>query len=167
MVLLVSFPILTIFFRLPSPQDHLPLTPLHTLLSPLDGISSPVKTPPSGACTYLDVTLSPGGKFWQDIDPTFTSFLYILSGNLKVGDSTSTSNARLLEDSHQKHHTLVLSGGGLKTESKENGVWLENVGKEGDEEQEVRLVLVAGQPLDQEVHQVSTGKRGEDSRRDR
>lgn len=112
------------------------ILPLSESNSNTDGVSSPVKTPPAGACSYFDIHLSPGGRFWQDLPPSFCSFIYILSGKIQVGSKA---------EEHGKYHTLVLSDG---LDSKENGVWIENKSQE-----EARFILVAAEKLDQEVHQ--------------
>lgn len=64
--------------------------------------------------------------------------LSVIDGNLQVGESS---------DKHSRYHTLVLS-----TQDGEDGVQLT---RPTDSEGETRFVLIAGEPLDQEVVQVS------------
>lgn len=59
----------------------------------------------------------------------------VVNGDVQIGDHFST-----------KHHTLVLS-----SSSGQNGVLLSR--PEGSTDEETRLILVAGEPLDQPVFQ--------------
>lgn len=61
----------------------------------------------------------------------------MINGELQVGESS---------DKHSQFHTLVLS-----TKDGEDGVQLT---RPSDSEDETRFVLIAGEPLDQEVVQV-------------
>lgn len=63
--------------------------------------------------------------------------MLVINGELQVGESS---------DKHSQYHTLVLS-----TKDGEDGVQLT---RPTDSEGETRFVLIAGEPLDQEVVQV-------------
>jgi redox-sensitive bicupin YhaK (pirin superfamily) len=56
---------------------------------------------------------------------------------------------------YDPYHTLVLSNQGRGFDAgsvpQENGVWIEHAGTQAD--QKARVVVIAGQPLDQEVYQ--------------
>ena len=113
-----------------------------------------MRTPDQGSCWYLDVHLEgPGSRVFQEIPTGFNAFIYTLGpAPIRVGDG------HLLE-SHQPFHTLVLTNKANITDAsvdpstvpQENGVWIEHVGTEAG--QEARLVVIAGQPLDQKVYQ--------------
>lgn len=116
------------------------------------GVKSPVRTPAHGSCWYLDVTLDkPGDRIFQEIPTGFNSFIYTLGpANIRVGGS---------EKIQEPYHTLVLSNKAQvsdphtdpATVPQENGVWIEHAGKEGEQ---ARLVVIAGEPLDQKVFQM-------------
>ncbi|EJU05739.1 hypothetical protein DACRYDRAFT_113787 [Dacryopinax primogenitus] len=96
------------------------------------GVESPVK--PLGGCWYFDVQLKKAGaSVFQDIPAGWTAFLYVLSGKVKVGATP---------EAHEPYHTLVLS-----SKSNEDGVALTA------EEDNTRIVLCAGEPLNQTVFQ--------------
>ncbi|KAI5450859.1 RNA pol II transcription cofactor [Naganishia albida] len=97
------------------------------------GEKGPVR--PVGGCWYLDFKLKgKGAKVFQPLPKGWTSFLYLLSGGLIVGDQP---------DVHKAYHTVVLSAG-----EGENGVWLQAA-----EDGLTRGVLIAGEPLQQRVVQ--------------
>ncbi|UZJ53203.1 hypothetical protein CBS101457_002523 [Exobasidium rhododendri] len=121
------------------------------------GVQSPVRTPSQGSCWYLDIVLDgPGSKIFQEIPTGFNAFIYGLGpAPIRVGDGTSLESRQ----THEPFHTLVLSNKANVTDAtvdpatvpQENGVWIEHVGTKAD--QGTRVVVVAGQPLDQEVFQ--------------
>ncbi|KAG8946495.1 hypothetical protein FRC04_011671 [Tulasnella sp. 424] len=98
------------------------------------GVESPVRH--LGGCWYLDIKLKAGeeGKadFFQDIPQGWTAFLYTIEGNLLVNNQ-----------SIDKHYTVVLSA-----EENEAGILLSL-----DGDQDARVVLIAGAPLNQPVFQ--------------
>lgn len=118
-------------------------------------MQSPVRTPDKGSCWYLDINLNePGSRIFQEIPTGFNAFIYTLGpAPIRVGGKSDSSEL------HDPYYTLVLSNKANVTDAKvdpatvpqENGVWIENAGKE--EGQAARLIVVAGQPLDQEVFQ--------------
>ncbi|KAF8881913.1 RmlC-like cupin domain-containing protein [Infundibulicybe gibba] len=95
------------------------------------GVESPVR--PLGGCWFFHVIFKDAGTIFQDIPAGWTSFIYILKGSILVGSES------LPQDSF---HTLVLTH-----ESDESGVAV--TATKGDTE----FVLIAGEPLDQEVFQ--------------
>ncbi|KAI0306382.1 pirin domain-containing protein [Multifurca ochricompacta] len=95
------------------------------------GQESPVR--PLGGCWYFHAKFKKPGKLFQDLPDGWTAFIYILNGKITVGDSSET---------HDPFHTLVLSSG-----SKATGVSVTAL--EGNTD----FVLIAGEPLDQEVVQ--------------
>jgi redox-sensitive bicupin YhaK (pirin superfamily) len=113
---------------------------------------------PVGGCWYLDFKLkAKGAKVFQPLPKGWTSFIYrtfpiqstrtiahsfylVLSGGLTVGEEPAVQKA---------YHTLVLSAN-----EGEDGVWLEST-----EDGLTRGVLIAGEPLQQPVVQVSPLKR--------
>lgn len=101
------------------------------------GAKGPVR--PVGGCWYLDFRLkSPGASIWQPLPKGWTGFIYLLSGSVRVGSDTTAK-------SHGKYHTLVLSNTG-----ETDGVLLTSTATSGEE---TRGILIAGEPLDQTVHQ--------------
>ncbi|GAA5914829.1 pirin family protein [Sporobolomyces salmoneus] len=106
--------------------------------SPEEGVvSSPVK--PLGGCWFTDYTIKQKGeKVFQRIPQGWNAFIYTLSGSLLVGPPTPSSS-NLVE----AFHTAVLSNSPDAT-----GVTLESASDE-----EVRFVVISGEPLDQEVVQ--------------
>jgi redox-sensitive bicupin YhaK (pirin superfamily) len=95
------------------------------------GVESPVR--PLGGCWYMHFIYKNKTSVFQDIPAGWTTFLYILKGSVTVGEEKVTNKA---------FYTIVLSG-----EKNESGVKL-TADEDGTE-----FVLIAGEPLDQEVHQ--------------
>ncbi|BFZ56943.1 RNA pol II transcription cofactor [Savitreella phatthalungensis] len=92
------------------------------------GTSSPVQT--KAGVWYLDIRVKAGGKLRQPIPEGWNAFLYTLDGDIDVaGKKVGAFN------------TVVLTqeGGGLEVENPASG--------------DARFVLIAGEPLDQEVVQ--------------
>lgn len=120
------------------------------------GVKSPVRTPERGGCDYYDIRLdAPGARIFQQIPTGYNAFIYSFGdANIKVGDASSTAS----QQTYEPYNTLVLSNKAQISDPKvdpstvpqENGVWVEHAGKQG---QEARLVLIAGEPLDQRVFQ--------------
>ncbi|GAC94414.1 hypothetical protein PHSY_001985 [Pseudozyma hubeiensis SY62] len=120
------------------------------------GVKSPIELPKNGGVLLLDVTLEPNSTVYQDIDPRYNAFIYTLQGQISIGDS-STSSAPVQPklafnpspappapgEIIEPYHTLVL------TKTGEPGVRITN----SNASTPARLVLVAGEPLDQEVYQ--------------
>jgi hypothetical protein len=88
---------------------------------------------------------------FQEIPTGFNAFIYTFGeAPVRVGDESL--------EAHQPYHTLVLTNKANISDAKvdpstvpqENGVWIEHAGTEG---QEGRVVVVAGQPLNQKVFQ--------------
>jgi len=101
------------------------------------GVESPVR--PLGGCWYMHIFLKKqGAKVFQDLPANWTSFIYALKGSVFVNkdgeDPTPTK--------YDQHHTLVLSNA-----ANENGVEIEAA------VDETEVVLISGEPLDQEVVQ--------------
>lgn len=131
------------------------------------GVESPVRTPDQGACWYLDVTLSkPGARIFQEIPTGFNAFIYSMGpAPIRVGSSDApaeqlaTSSSPSSLSIHEAYHTLVLSNLASISDPRiepasvpqENGVWIEHAGTDTNET--ARLVVIAGQPLDQQVVQ--------------
>jgi len=97
-------------------------------------ISSPVK--PHGGCWYFDISLDAGASVFQAIPAGWTTFAYILEGTVQFG-SGSDAVAK------PQYNTCIFS-----SEPDQNGVALQAV------DGPARLVLVAGEPLDQPVVQM-------------
>jgi len=95
------------------------------------GKESPVR--PLGGCWYFHTKFKRPGKVFQSLPAGWTAFVYILNGKITIGDSSAT---------HDAFHTLVLS-----TDDQETGVSVTAL--EGNTD----FVLIAGEPLDQEVVQ--------------
>ena len=115
------------------------------------GVESPVR--PLGGCWYFHIIFDKKSKIFHDLPAGWTSFAYVLKGQVKVGNNGNE---------HKEFHTLVFSA-----ESDQNGVSLEAL-EDGTE-----LVLVrpcphfiisvtaiadlhhqiSGEPLDQTVYQ--------------
>ncbi|GAC72005.1 hypothetical protein PANT_6c00024 [Moesziomyces antarcticus T-34] len=116
------------------------------------GVESPIKLPKNGGMTFLDITLDAAGTVFQKLDPRYNAFIYTLEGTVVVGDSTPVDaparaafggGTEAVEgEKIEPFHTLVL------TQRGEDGVRIRNAG-----EGKARLVLVAGEPLDQQVVQ--------------
>jgi len=120
------------------------------------GVESPVRTPDRGGCWYFDVTLEhPGARIFQEIPTGYNSFIYTFgAAKVRVGDQSTPTGQK----EYEQYNTLVLSNKAQVTDPKvdpstvpqENGVWIEHAGEEG---QEARFVVIAGEPLDQRVFQ--------------
>ncbi|SPO26901.1 related to Pirin [Ustilago trichophora] len=121
------------------------------------GVKSPIELPKNGGVLFLDIHLEPSGSVYQTIDPRYNAFIYTLEGSIVVGDhsaSTSTSaegeklafnpsTAATPGEVVEAYHTLVLTKDG------EKGVRITNASSD----KKARMVVVAGEPLDQEVFQ--------------
>lgn len=120
------------------------------------GVRSPIELPKNGGVLFLDVHLAPNGSVYQPIDPRYNAFIYTLEGSVVVGDHSpvgaaaagerlafNPSTAAIPGEAVGAYHTLVL------TKSGEAGVKISNPSGE----RAARMVLVAGEPLDQEVYQ--------------
>ncbi|CBQ72836.1 related to Pirin [Sporisorium reilianum SRZ2] len=119
------------------------------------GVRSPIELPKNGGVLFLDIHLEPAGTVYQPIDPRYNAFIYTLDGSIVVGDhapSTAVSGEKLGFDPSTAavpgeavppYHTLVL------TKEGEAGVRITNASAD----KAARLVLVAGEPLDQQVYQ--------------
>jgi len=95
------------------------------------GKESPVR--PLGGCWYFHVKFKQPGKVFQDLPAGWTAFIYTLNGKIAIGDS---------DTAHDAFHTLVLSSDGQAS-----GVSVTAL--EGNTD----IVLIAGEPLEQEVVQ--------------
>ncbi|KDN43957.1 hypothetical protein K437DRAFT_278698 [Tilletiaria anomala UBC 951] len=124
------------------------------------GVESPVRSPANGECWYFDVKLAPGGKIFQPLPTGWNAFLYTLpGGNITIGSNAAASSG----EEYQPYHTLVLSNKAaiasaseataMDRSRQENGVWIAHASTTAAEAEEARFVLIAGQPLDQEVWQ--------------
>ncbi|KAK6905164.1 pirin [Kwoniella mangroviensis CBS 8886] len=96
---------------------------------------------PVGGCWYFNIRLTKSGaKVFQSIPEGWTTFIYIVSGKIQIGDDPTI---------HDKFNTSVLS-----SQNGQSGVHLQRPeGPTDDEEEETRFILVAGLPLDQPVVQ--------------
>ncbi|GMK53577.1 hypothetical protein CspeluHIS016_0101630 [Cutaneotrichosporon spelunceum] len=92
------------------------------------GAIGPIR--PIAGCWFLDFTLEAGGEVWQPIPEGWTAFVYVLDGGVTVGRPGKEV---------AKQNCCVLSAA-----AGEEGVWLRSRPRSG-----TRLVLVAGEPLDQ------------------
>jgi hypothetical protein len=100
------------------------------------GVESPVR--PLGGCWYMHIYLDKAGdKIFQELPAGWTAFIYLIQGSIKVNPDDESSTVM------QQHHTLVLSAA-----ANENGVGVEAAGND------VQFVLIAGEPLDQQVVQM-------------
>ncbi|KAJ1023586.1 hypothetical protein NDA16_003203 [Ustilago loliicola] len=121
------------------------------------GVRSPIELPRNGGVLFLDIFLEPNGVVYQTIDPRYNAFIYTLEGETVVGDHPSTpappadeklafkpSTTATPGEAVQPYHTLVLT----KADG-EQGVKITNPSSTN----KARMVLVAGEPLDQEVVQ--------------
>jgi len=97
------------------------------------GIDSPVR--PQGGCWYFHVIFNKKSSIFQDIPSGWTSFIYILKGNILVNPEADSMK-------EEPFHTLVLSAG-----KNETGVAIQAT------EDETEFVLIAGEPLEQGVVQ--------------
>ncbi|GAA5888490.1 hypothetical protein JCM5296_000649 [Sporobolomyces johnsonii] len=99
-------------------------------------VSSPVR--PLGGCWFADVIFDKkGDKVFHRVPKGWNAFIYTLEGEVLIGPSTPTTSNRI-----QAFHTAVLSN-----QDGETGVELESA------TDRARLVVVAGEPLDQEIVQ--------------
>ncbi|KAK4703226.1 quercetin 2,3-dioxygenase, partial [Phenoliferia sp. Uapishka_3] len=97
-------------------------------------VSSPVR--PLGGCWFADVVFDPaGGTIFHRIPAGWNAFVYTLSGSVTIGPSTNPST--IIEP----FHTAVLSNTADAT-----GIQITSSGA-------ARLVVVAGEPLTQEIFQ--------------
>ena len=116
------------------------------------GVNSPITVPKNSGMTYLDIKLDSDGTVFQKLDPRYNAFIYTLEGTIVVGDSTPVDAPAQLAfgagtdavegEKIEPFHTLVL------TQAGEGGVRISNAGSTP-----ARMVLVAGEPLDQQVVQ--------------
>ncbi|KAM0790071.1 hypothetical protein ACM66B_005399 [Microbotryomycetes sp. NB124-2] len=98
-------------------------------------VSSPVR--PLGGCWFLDVQFSKrGSQFWQAIPQGWNAFTYILEGDVKHGPQESALSPV------KTFHTTVLTN-----EKGETGVLMESA------TDKARIVIVAGEPLNQNIVQ--------------
>jgi len=97
------------------------------------GVESPV--PSIGGCWFFHVIFHQSGKMFQPIPAGWTSFLYIIKGQVTINPSSDTSHPQ------SAYHTIVLSDN-----KNETGVELDAVA--GTE-----FVLAAGEPLEQTIVQ--------------
>ncbi|KAG5646640.1 hypothetical protein DXG03_002630 [Asterophora parasitica] len=95
------------------------------------GVESPVR--PLGGCWYFHYIFNGKTTVFQDIPPSWTSFIYILKGKVTVGSKSLP---------YEAFHTLVFSA-----DEKETGVTITAV------EDQTEFLLIAGEPLDQTVFQ--------------
>ena len=79
---------------------------------------------------YLDVTLQKEAKFTQSIPQGWTTFCYILDGNVNIGPGSKNIPA---------HHTVVFN---------RDGDFVEFVNKSNTE---ARFVLISGEPIGEPV----------------
>lgn len=93
---------------------------------------------PVGGCWFMDFKLQKeSASVFQPLPEGWTAFAYIINGELQVGEEAT---------SVEQYNTVVLSN-----EEGQNGVLLTR--PEGTTE-ETRFVLIAGEPLDQQVVQM-------------
>ena len=88
------------------------------------GVSSQVRT--RTPTYYLDFSLRPGSKHFQQVPEGWTTFVYTLEGRVRCGGG----------DSVDSHHTVLFNGEG-------EGILLENM----DSQETARLVMISGRPL--------------------
>ncbi|GAA5907209.1 hypothetical protein JCM6882_008391 [Rhodosporidiobolus microsporus] len=94
---------------------------------------------PLGGCWFLDyVFTKKGEKAFQRIPKGWNAFIYTLNGSTLVGPSSSPAQRTTVE----QYHTAVLSN-----QDGETGVELEALSDDS------RFVVVAGEPLEQEIVQ--------------
>lgn len=105
-----------------------PLVEIKVISGESYGVSAPIHnlTP----VWYFDVHIQPGGELRQPIPNGWNAFLYILNGTISL-DTKSIG----------QYNTVVLDQDGQGLEVQNNG------------QETARFVLIAGQPLDQEVVQ--------------
>ncbi|EIM89891.1 pirin domain-containing protein [Stereum hirsutum FP-91666 SS1] len=95
------------------------------------GVESPVR--PLGGCWYFHNIFKKKGTVFQDIPAGWTTFIYTLKGSISIGTQP---------EKYEQYYTLVLS-----SNSNETGISVTAL------EDDTEFVLVAGEPLDQEVVQ--------------
>ncbi|KAF8077994.1 RmlC-like cupin domain-containing protein [Lyophyllum atratum] len=95
------------------------------------GVESPVR--PLGGCWYFHVIFNGKATIFQDIPPSWTSFIYIIKGKVSVGSESIPYDA---------FHALVFSNN-----ANETGVSISAL------EDDTEFMLAAGEPLDQTVVQ--------------
>ncbi|TIB79248.1 Mov34-domain-containing protein [Wallemia mellicola] len=96
-----------------------------------NGVKSPVTV--CAGCWYFDISLKKkGAQVFQDIPSNWNTFSYIISGNAKMGDKQGL----------KAHSTITFT-----KQDEQNGLQIEA------EEDNTRLVLIAGEPLNQKVIQ--------------
>ncbi|BGP01704.1 pirin [Rhodotorula toruloides] len=105
---------------------------------------------PLGGCWFMDFIISKKGeRVFQQLPSGWNAFVYTLEGETLIGPSDSPRPLKPVE----QYHTAVLSNS-----DSENGVWFESASDKA------RFVLVAGEPLKQEVVQhgpfVATSREG-------
>lgn len=103
------------------------------------GIVSPIELPKNGGVLYLDITLDPSGSIRQPISSNYNAFIYTLEGQIRVGDDDPSAGPG---ETYDQYHTLVLDTQG-------QGVTITNPSTTS----KARMILVAGEPLDQGVVQ--------------
>ncbi|ORY77266.1 RmlC-like cupin domain-containing protein [Leucosporidium creatinivorum] len=97
-------------------------------------VSSPVR--PLGGCWFFDVKFAKAGeRFWQEIPKGWNAFTYILEGSVSHGSEGSALPIKTF-------HTSVLSSA-----EGETGIELISTSEQA------RIVVVAGEPLEQEIVQ--------------
>ncbi|KAM0751206.1 hypothetical protein T439DRAFT_313508 [Meredithblackwellia eburnea MCA 4105] len=100
-------------------------------------VSSPVR--PLGGCWFADVVFSEAGStVFHRIPKGWNAFIYTLSGEVQLGSATSPSGPI------KAFHTTILSN---DPSGNETGIQITSVTPDA------RLVVVAGEPLDQEIVQ--------------
>ena len=87
------------------------------------GVESPVRT--RTPTYYLDFTLLPGSTLNQEIPSGWTTFLYTLSGKIKIGENLIV----------EPHHTVLFTRHG-------EAVQIENI-----HEEEAQLIMISGKPI--------------------
>ncbi|GEM10155.1 mitochondrion organization and biogenesis-related protein [Rhodotorula toruloides] len=105
---------------------------------------------PLGGCWFMDFVISKKGeRVFQQLPAGWNAFVYTLEGETLIGPSDSPRPLKPVE----QYHTAVLSNSDSET-----GVWFESASDKA------RFVLVAGEPLKQQVVQhgpfVATSREG-------
>jgi len=85
----------------------------------------------------LDILIRPGGKIEQDLPANWNSFAYVLQGVVDFSNGTKKPETIV-----QYHNVVFEQAGDSVTMSVEEGT-----------DQDARIILVAGQPLDQPIVQ--------------
>ncbi|KAG0147726.1 hypothetical protein CROQUDRAFT_655717 [Cronartium quercuum f. sp. fusiforme G11] len=128
-------------------DEHIPRVELESgvQVKVISGISHGVESPVKhlGGCWYFDILLPrPPSRVFQAIPKGWNAFVYGLEGKAKFG-TNSTDNGTTA--TAEAFHTTVLSA-----KDDEEGIEITNVDPKGGP---VRLVLIAGEPLNQPVVQ--------------